>query len=131
MYNASNGNASSIGDICSAKGGYICSAAMGTDGGNGGSGGGGGNYYYSNASFVTDISATQGALGGKDGGNGQSTSFGGVTNNGGTGQGTTTRYFGESNGTLYSTGGCGYNAKNGWYNTSAPGDGGSGGGNTI
>ena len=52
---------------------------------------------------------------------------------GGSGQGTTTRYFGESTGTLYSTGGCGYMVSNGWYSTSAPGDGASAshsGGNT-
>ena len=42
----------------------------------------------------------------------------------GQGQGTTTRYFGESTGTLYSTGGCGFNVKNRWTAT-APGAGGS------
>jgi hypothetical protein len=39
------------------------------------------------------------------------------------GQGTTTRYFGESNGTLYSTGGDGYNYSGGSYSTPSAGTG--------
>jgi hypothetical protein len=72
------------------------------NGGNGGSGGGG---------YMPNISSSDGGsgatlFGGKDGGNGSSLSYGGTVNAiGGTGQGTTTRYFGESDGTLYSTGG--------------------------
>ena len=94
------GGASSVGDVCSANGG---NSSKNYSGGDGGSGGG--------VSFNTSTSASfiyvYGTAGGIDGSDGGSFSFGGVTNNGGTGQGTTTRYFGESNGTLYSTGGCG------------------------
>lgn len=72
------------------------------DGGSGGSGGGG----YG------------GHRGGSDGGNGQ-----GDTYVGGTGQGTTTRAFGEAGGTLYAGGGGGGSGGN-----SSNGSGGSGGG---
>lgn len=83
------------------------------DGGAGGSGGGAGSW-------------SNGANGGSNGGNGG----GGTQNPGGTGQGTTTRAFGESSGTLYSGGG---GAGVGLYYTGSSvlgtrGSGGSGGG---
>lgn len=78
-------------------------------GGNGGSGGG---------SSWTDSTAAQ-IAGGSNGGNGASGS-----NSGGTGQGTTTREFGESSGTLYAGGGAGSQA----YHDTVSGSGGSGGG---
>ena len=75
------GGTSSVGSICSAAGGN----SGWKIGGSGGSGGG--SYRF--------------GIGGKDGGDGGTTSsyFPGI------GQHTTTRYFGESTGTLYSTGG--------------------------
>ena len=73
-------------------------------GGNGGSGGGHGD----------------GGSGGSNGGNGGSSWLG----NGGTGQGTTTREFGEASGTLYSTGGIGSGYASAGANT---GNGGGGG----
>lgn len=75
------GDTSALGEI--AAGGK---GAKNWQGGNGGSGGGG--------------SSTSSSVGGTDGGNG--------TGNGkGIGQGTTTREFGEADGTLYASGGCG------------------------
>lgn len=68
-------------------------------GGKGGSGGGSGGQMYNN------IDA---GVGGTNGGNGTNASNG--TSEGGTGQGTTTREFGESSGTLYSGGGGGAGA---------------------
>lgn len=61
--------------------------------GKGGNGGSGGNAYASNKPSATD------------GANGYSGSYQGVAYPGGTGQGTTTREFGESNGVLYAAGG--------------------------
>lgn len=78
--NANGGNSSAFGST--ANGGKISSTR--TKGGDGGSGGGDSN----------------GGEGGIDGANGGGTS-------GGTGQGTTTREFGETSGTLYATGGGG------------------------
>jgi hypothetical protein len=110
-----SGGSTSIGSFCAASGGYrgfTYSAAYDAKFGYGGSGGGkGANYYY-------DSGYHYGGLGGKDGADGT----------GGKGQGTTTRYFGESNGTLYSTGGCGYGAPGSWAGGGAnTGDGGRGG----
>lgn len=84
---ALNGGATSFGSVATAaggKGGFLYA------GGPGGSGGGGAG---------TDW----GGNGGSNGGNGSAGSDG----NGGTGQGTTTRAFGESSNTLYAGGGGG------------------------
>ena len=81
---------SCVGSICSANGGFSACGEYDIDKRDGGSGGSGGG--------------KAGANGGSDGGNG-SANFEGFT--GGQGQGTTTRYFGESNGTLYAGGGGG------------------------
>ena len=70
----------------------FCASANGASGADGGSGGGGGG----------SSSGTSGN-GGSNGGNGTA----GNVSNGGTGQGTTTREFGESTGKLYSGGGGG------------------------
>ncbi len=81
----------------------------GPNGGNGGSGGGGGAG-----------TAIPGALGGSNGGNGSSTNQG----SSGTGQGHTTREFGEEQGSLYAAGGGGGGEPSG---TGGAGGGGNGG----
>lgn len=88
------------------------------NGGNGGSGGGGG------------IEGAAGGSGGSDGSNGKSAYS--SKNNGGTGQGTTTREFGEATGRLYSGGGGGARGgaggAGGGGNASAAGETNTGGG---
>lgn len=81
------------------------------NGGAGGSGGGGGS------------SGTSGA-GGTNGSNGGGASGAAFNGSGGQGQGTTTKEFGESTGTLYASGGAGGNGSTGSANT------GNGGGGT-
>lgn len=95
----------------SAQGGYSFTGGGYINGGNGGSGGGGGGW----GSWV-DSGA--GGSDGSDGGNGRGGDGGGY---GGTGQGSTTREFGESTGTLYAGGG-------GGSGTGSGGGGGAGGG---
>ena len=117
------GNASSVGDICSANGGDGGNGSGGR--GSGGSGGGSIGYY-------------RGGNGGSDGSNGDNAtgvdSIGSSTNStseGGKGQGTTTRYFGEEDGTLYAGGGGGKGAifnANGVGGTGGDGGGGNGAG---
>lgn len=104
-----SGGTSSFGSLASAAGG-------GGPGGTGGSGGGGSGLYISSSN------KRNGGNGGSDGANGV-TGYGtsGFTN--GTGQGTTTREFGESSGTLYAGGGGGA----GDYDCTS-GSGGAGGG---
>lgn len=94
-----------------AEGGKVGGNGRGS-GGNGGSGGGGYN-----------------AAGGIDGANGSSNSM----YRGGTGQGTTTREFGESTGDLYASGGSGVasGATAGADNTGDGGDNGKAGGSGI
>ena len=103
------GNTSAFGDT--AEGGKVGGNGRGA-GGNGGSGGGGYN-----------------AAGGIDGANGNSNSL----YRGGTGQGTTTREFGESTGDLYASGGSGVRngATAGADNTGDGGDNGKAGGSGI
>ena len=108
---ASNGSASSIGSICSANGGTY-NFSHGCYGGNGGSGGGGCGGFNGGAK-----SAGNGGSDGSDGGKG--------IFSGGTGQHSTTRYFGESNGTLYAGGGGG---GEGIVGAGGAGGGGNGGG---
>lgn len=100
---ADGGNTSAF-DV-TANGGKV---GNGNTGGAGGSGGGG----------ACSVNRTNGANGGSDGGNGSS----GDRAGGGAGQGTTTREFGKSSGTLYSGGG------GSAHYSSSPGSGGSGGG---
>ena len=109
----SAGGKSSFGSLASAAGG-------GGPGGKGGSGGGGSGLYISSSN---KRDAGNGGSNGSDGGVGYGTS--GFKN--GTGQGTTTREFGESSGTLYAGGGGGagdYECKSG---SGGAGGGGAGG----
>lgn len=103
------GNTSAFG--ATADGGKLGGNTFG-NGGNGGSGGGGYN-----------------ATGGIDGANGSTNSL----YRGGKGQGTTTREFGESTGTLYASGGSGVatGAEAGADNTGDGGDNGKAGGSGI
>lgn len=103
------GGNSSFGSLASAAGG-------GGPGGSGGSGGGGSGLYLS------DSSKRDGGNGGSDGSNGVN-GYGTDGFKNGTGQGTTTREFGESSGTLYAGGGGGAGDKK-----CASGKGGAGGG---
>lgn len=114
-----NGGVTSFGDILTAsggkggKGGMLSSdAAFG--GGNGGSGGGDSNN--------SSISGTSQGNGGSDGGNGSGKTPG-------TGQGTTTREFGEATGKLYAGGGAGGTYCTSTYiNAATGGEGGGGNG---
>lgn len=118
-YRSGAGSASSFGEIVSANGGdggrNSESSDYGSNGGNGGSGGGAGG-------------KTTSGVGGSDGSAGGNSESQYAT--GGTGQGTTTREFGESAGKLYAAGGGG-----GVYATeqsgSAGGEGGGGNGAYI
>ena len=116
-YRSGAGSASSFGEIVSANGGdggrNSESSDYGSNGGNGGSGGGAGG----------NTTSGVGGSDGSDGGNSESQYA-----TGGTGQGTTTREFGESAGKLYSGGGGG-----GIRSTqgTAGGDGGGGNGAYI
>ena len=110
---ANKGGSSSVGNICSADGGKshgssISSASRyGCDGGSGG-GSGLDHEHYTWGAYATNFA---GCGPGYDGGNSDSelycSSFVGDSSRptGGKGQGSTTRYFGESNGTLYAEGG--------------------------
>ena len=118
-----NGSASSVGEICNANGGTggvypgnggVISKWNSSTGrweivqlsSNGGSAGGRGSYYYTDFREFNSIQADKGAIDGSNA-NPRSISNGNSTGWFHVGQGTTTRYFGESTGTLYSTGGCG------------------------
>ena len=136
--NGSDGGASSIvigATTYSAEGGK---AADGRNGGNGGSGGGAG------ALSSGTESPYCGGAGGTDGGDGVTPTVptycqGSAIGSGGTGQGTTTRAFGDASGVLYATGGGGaggYHSSSGTHGTTGAGggnnpntgDGGIGGG---
>ncbi|MEY8338473.1 glycine-rich domain-containing protein [Lachnospiraceae bacterium 62-35] len=130
---AAPGGTSSFGSILTANGGEIgkegnrLSFTTHPSGGAGGSGGGGGLklQYDADGNFKElGIGGNGGSDGGNGGAGGTSTLGTSIITNGpgGTGQGTTTRAFGDSNGTLYSGGGGGSS-----YYT-AGGQGGSGGG---
>ena len=109
-YNFDDGNTSSIGDICSANGG---NSGLGLPSGGSGGGMGAGNF------------GTTGWDGGSDGNDGQPK----FDNMRGTGQHSTTRYFGESNGTLYAGGGGGLGGIISVFGFGGPGGiGGAGGG---
>lgn len=103
------GNPTSFGTLALANGG----GANYPPGGSGGSGGGGAGYSYG---------VQNGGNGGSNGGNG-----GNGNERGGTGQGTTTRAFGESNGTLYSGGGGGGSRTTGAFMYGGAGGAGGGG----
>ena len=108
---SNGGNTTVFGITANGGGGaYLDSANDLGKGGNGGSGGGG-------AVTTSSTKAYTGGSGGSDGSNGGSVS----SNTGGTGQGTTTREFGEATGDLYSGGG------GGGTNSQVPSAGGAGG----
>ena len=117
-YGGNNGGATSVKKgnnvLCSANGGSG-NPRFNSSGKQGGSGGGGGGT-NDGAAWI------KGGNGGSNGGGGGQ---GGIAASGGPGQGSTTRAFGESNGTLYAGGGGG-----GGFGRSggSPGGGGSGGG---
>lgn len=112
------GVTSAFGSI--ANGGATLSG-NGAYGGDGGSGGGSGTL-----SQDKDGAYSKAGIGGTDGANGQGT-------HPGTGQGTTTREFGETGGTLYATGGtgCASNAITPNPVSQNTGDGGNGAGGSI
>lgn len=90
--------------LCTANGGsggdYTFNQTV-RGGGSGGSGGGAGGERETGPSW------REGGVGGSDGSDGGDNGAGGVGRGGGGGQGTTTRAFGESGGTLYAGGGGG------------------------
>lgn len=114
----SNGNTTSVSGAISgsANGGEYGQAG---DGGNGGSGGGAGGRKTSGA---IDYG---GGNGGSNGGNGSTTN---EFVDGGTGQGTSTRAFGDSSGTLYAGAGSGAGAPSSMANAQRAGTPGPGGG---
>ena len=110
MYNNAGGVSSATNNttasvVVTANGGV--GGYYGANGGAGGSGGG--------ASYTGSSDNANGQPGGTDGGNGGGSTY--LYGTAGTGQGTTTRMFGEADTTLYAGGGGGY----------APGSGGTGG----
>lgn len=129
---ASSGGISSVSMngtvLCSAlggEGGGSGSLSGARDGGNGGSGGGRGAVGGRRELGNTELPETKAGNGGSNGSNGYKGTGGYFIYSGnaqypGTGQGTTTRPFNESTGTLYSAGGGGGIG----LNSVAPGDGG-------
>lgn len=97
---------SSFGSLCSAAGGKSAPGSSYNWDGDGGDGGSGGGAASNGEVQYNKIGGAGGSNGG-NGGNCQYTAWGDllVYNTGGKGQGTTTRAFGESSGTLYSGGG--------------------------
>ena len=109
------GGSTSFGNITTARGGEAGVNNRAGYGNKGGSGGGG-----------ATSSVKTGGTGGSDGGNGEQGGNGGLP--GGSGQGTTTREFGEQTGKLYAGGGGGGRYLSG--NTPVTSMGGAGGGGT-
>lgn len=110
------GGTTTFGSILSANGGesaYYTPQYEGTYALNGGAGGSGGG--------------SQSGIGGENGGDGQTVEFSGYNPKGGTGQGTTTREFGEENGKLYAGGGGGGVSQSAVVTPGGNGGGGSGG----
>ena len=129
--NGNDGGSSSISGIISAgggRGGGIggSSAAdmRSSTNCNGGSGGGETNQ---NTGSGADMPAYKGGNGGSNGGNGQ-VSYNRHTYQGCRGQGSNTRAWGSSTGTLYAGGGAAGDSASGGYGGSAQATGGSGGG---
>lgn len=126
---ATQGGASSFGNSASVDGGYSATTNYGggseyaamMSGANGGSGGGGG--------MTGDAIVAGYGLGGSDGADG---GHGGYSNTvGGTGQGFTTREFGETTGKLYGGGGGGGNSGKSSDTVFAGGEGGGGDGANL
>lgn len=108
-----SGGKSSFGSLASAAGG-------GGPGGAGGSGGGGSGLY------ITSSNKANGGKGGSNGANGVN-GYGTSGFKNGTGQGSTTREFGSSSGTLYAGGGGGAGDYDCNAGSGGPGGGGAGG----
>ena len=130
-------SASSVGEICSANGGTTsgiienASGSLTVTAGNGGSGGGASVYYNDDGVYLADLTPGNGGSDGGDGGLFTFTSgYVADLTDLGKGQGTTTRYFGETNGTLYAGGGGGIAAYLGFWEIKnyKIGSGGAGGG---
>lgn len=123
---AKQGGASSFGNLASVDGGYSATTTYNGDsakisGAKGGSGGGGG--------MNGDVTGSGYGIGGSDGANG---GHGGYSDTaGGTGQGFTTREFGEETGKLYAGGGGGGNAGTRSNTVFAGGAGGGGNGTNL
>lgn len=111
IIDGTNGSASSVGSIC---------YAAGSNYNWGGSGGGG----YGKFDGEISIFGGDGGSDGSDGGTGRF--YDKTANPGGKGQGRTTRYFGESTGTLYAGGGGAGGDSS--FNGGSGGKGGAGGG---
>lgn len=111
------GGATSIGSLCSATGGV---SGYNESAGKGGSGGG--------AAAYCEDSETEDWVAGKSGGSNGSAGGSNTGNTGGAGQGTTTRAFGETSGTLYAGGGGGAGTAPWNYTDHRGGLGGEGGG---
>lgn len=126
---ATQGGASSFGNSASVDGGYSATTNYGggsvyatmMSGANGGSGGGGG---MTGSAIVAGY-----GLGGSDGADGGHGSYNDTV--GGTGQGTTTREFGEITGKLYAGGGGGGNSGKSSDTVFAGGEGGGGDGANL
>lgn len=126
---ATQGGASSFGNSASVDGGYSATTNYGggtvyatmMSGANGGSGGGGG--------MTGDAIVASYGLGGSDGADGGHGSYNNTV--GGTGQGTTTREFGEITGKLYAGGGGGGNSGKSSDTVFAGGEGGGGDGANL
>lgn len=121
---ATAGGSSSFGTSYTVNGGRAGTASYRWGTGSGGAGGSGGG-----AGAFGDYS---GGSGGSNGGNGGYVGQGSNPGSAGTGQGTTTRAFGETSGTLYASGGTGggRNNGNGTAGGANTGNGGGGGGTT-
>lgn len=123
---AKQGGTSSFGNLASVDGGYSATTTYNGDsvkisGANGGSGGGGG--------MNGDIPGVGYGIGGSDGVNGGPGRYSNTT--GGTGQGFTTREFGEATGKLYAGGGGGGNSGTTSNTVFAGGEGGGGNGANL
>ena len=140
FYGSADGGISSVGSICSANGGYSGikwfdddhngGMSFGAGGSDGGSGGAPIEAWGWSESDGYHLRA------GKDGENGKNyIYYNNFTNtystfSGGNGQGTTTRYFGEENGTLYASGGEDYGIKTHGITDNSPNHNTSGAANT-
>ena len=123
---AAQGGASSFGNLASVDGGYSATTTYNGDsvkisGAKGGSGGGGG--------MNGDTPGSGYGIGGSDGSNGGHGSYSDTA--GGTGQGFTTREFGEATGKLYAGGGGGGNSGTRSNTVFAGGAGGGGNGANL
>lgn len=127
--NASDGGATKLGDVFTVNGGQggrYGTGASRQSGGNGGSGGGANSFYSSSGSSLQN-DGRPGGSNGSSGGSTQSSADGSKSFSGGTGQGTTTRSFGESAGSLFAGGGGGGGHMNHPSGSGGEGGGGAGG----